>query len=66
MLKKFKMEHYKPVSTPMVTGCKLRKYDESKEVDQRLYRSMIGSLLYLTASIPEVMQEVGNQRKPMF
>ena len=33
MLNKFGMEDYKPVSTPMVTGCKLRKDDESKEVD---------------------------------
>jgi hypothetical protein len=59
MLKKFKMEDCKPVSTPMVIGCKLRKDDESKEVDQRLYRSMIGSLLYVTTSRPDVMQAVG-------
>ena len=43
----------------MITGCKLSKDDESKEVDQRLYRSMIGSLLYVTASRPYVMQVVG-------
>ena len=55
MLKKFQMEDCKPVSTPMITGCKLSKDDESKEVDQRLYRSMIGSLLYVTASKPDVM-----------
>jgi hypothetical protein len=59
MLKKFGMEDCKPVSTPMVTSCKLRKDDESKEADQRLYRSMIGSLLYVTASRPNVMQAVG-------
>ena len=35
MLKKFIIEDCKPVSTPMVTGCKLSKDDESKEVDQR-------------------------------
>ena len=35
MLKKFRMEDCKPVSTLMVTGCKLSKDDESKEVDQR-------------------------------
>jgi hypothetical protein len=40
-------------------GCKLRKYDESKEANQRLYRSMIGILLYVTTSRPDVMQEVG-------
>jgi hypothetical protein len=59
MLKKFGMEDCKPVSTPMVIGCKLRKDDESKEEDQRLYRSMIGILLYVTTSRPDVMQAVG-------
>jgi hypothetical protein len=59
MLKKFRMEDCKPISTPMVIGCKLRKYDESKEVDQRLYRSMIGNLLYVTTSRLDVMQAVG-------
>jgi hypothetical protein len=37
MLKKFKMEDCKTVSTPMVIGLNLRKDDESKEVDQRIY-----------------------------
>ena len=59
MLKKFQMDNCKPVSTPMITGCKLSKDDESKEVDQRLYRSMIGSLLYLTTSRPDLMQAIG-------
>ena len=59
MLKKFKMEDCKPVLTPMVTGCKLSIDDSSKDVDQRLYRSMISSLIYVTASRPDVMQEVG-------
>ena len=59
MLKKFGMEDCKPISTPMITGCKLRKDDESKEVDQRLYRSMIGSLLYVIASRSDVLQVVG-------
>ena len=59
MLKKFKMEDSKPVSTPMVTGCKLSKDDESLEGDHTMYRSMIGSLLYVTATRPDVMQCVG-------
>ena len=54
MLKKFKMEESKPVSTPMVTGCKLSKDDESLEVDHTMYRSMIGSLLYVTTTRPDV------------
>jgi hypothetical protein len=59
MLKKIRMEDCKLVSTPMVIGCKLRKDDESKEAYQRLYSSMIGSLLYVTTSRPDVMKEVG-------
>jgi hypothetical protein len=59
MLKKFGMEDCKPISTPMQTSCKLSKDDESKDADQRLYRSMIGILLYVTVSRPDVMQVVG-------
>jgi len=43
----------------MVTGFKLSIDDSSKDVDQRLYRSMIGSLLYVTASRPDIMQAIG-------
>jgi hypothetical protein len=59
MLNKFGMVYWKPVSIPMQTSCKLSKYDISKDVDQRLYRSMIGSLLYVTTSIPYAMQTIG-------
>jgi hypothetical protein len=59
MLKRFGMEDCKPITTPMQTSCKLRKDDDSKSTDQRQYRSMIGSLLYVTTSRPDVMQEVG-------
>ena len=59
MLKRFGMEDCKPISTPMTIGCKLSKDDYSKEVDQKLYRSMIGSLLYVTASRLDVMHAVG-------
>jgi hypothetical protein len=53
------MEDCKPVITPMQTSCKLSKDDDSKSTDQRQYRSMIGSLLYVTTSRPDVMQAVG-------
>ena len=59
MLKKFEMEDCKSVITPMVTGCKLSKEDEYKETDQSLYMSMIGKLLYVAASRPDIMQAVG-------
>ena len=55
MLKKFKTEESKPVSTPMVTGCKLRKDDEYLEVDHTMYRSIIGSLLYVKTTRPDVV-----------
>jgi hypothetical protein len=53
------MEDSSHVSTPMVVGCKLSKDDISPNVDQRSYRSMIGSLLYITASRPNIMQAIG-------
>jgi hypothetical protein len=53
------MEHSTPVSAPMVVGCKLSKYDISHDVDQRTYRSMIGNILYITTSRPDIMQVVG-------
>jgi hypothetical protein len=59
MLKKFQMEDSSPVSTPMMVGCKLSKDDMSPDVDQRTYRSMIGSLLYITTSRPDIMQAAG-------
>jgi hypothetical protein len=59
MLKKFQMEDSSPVSTPMVVGCKLSKDDISLDVDQRTYHSMIGSLLYITISRPDIMLAVG-------
>jgi hypothetical protein len=59
MLKKFHMEDSSTVSTPMVVGCKMSKDDISPDVDQRTYRSMIGSLLYITTSCPDIMQVVG-------
>eukprot|EP00253_Pinus_taeda_P012207 PITA_12207 len=48
ILKKYGMEDSKPICTPMVTGCNLSANDESAAVHQPTYRSMIGSLLYLT------------------
>jgi hypothetical protein len=52
------MEDCKPVITPMQTSCKLSKDDDSKSTDQRQYRSMIGNLLYVTTSRPDVMLDV--------
>jgi hypothetical protein len=43
----------------MVTGCNLSSNDESTTVHQPTYRSMIGSLLYLTGTQPDIMHVVG-------
>jgi hypothetical protein len=59
MLKKFQMEDSSPVSTPMVVGCKLSINNIPPDVDQRTYQSMIGSLMYITASHLDIMQVVG-------
>jgi hypothetical protein len=53
------MEDCKLVITPMQTSCKFSKDDDSKSTDERQYRSMIGSLLYVTTSRPDVMKVVG-------
>jgi hypothetical protein len=59
MLNKFQMDDSSSISTPMVVGGKLSKDDISPDVDQRTYRSMIGSLLYITTSHPDIMQVIG-------
>ena len=58
MLKKFEMDDCKPVGTPIPTSCKLSKEENSPCIDQKLYRSMIGSLLYLTATRPDILYAV--------
>ena len=59
MLKRFKLNDVKPASTPMPTKCQLDIDPNGKAVDQKVYRSMIGSLLYLCASRPYIMLSVG-------
>jgi hypothetical protein len=46
MLKKFDMDNAKPIKTPMPTNGHLELNEEEKSMDQKVYRSMIGSLLY--------------------
>ena len=58
MLKKFGMDKSKAISIPMETNGNLDSDASGNMVDQKLYRSMIGSLLYVTASRPDVMFSV--------
>ncbi|KAJ9542659.1 hypothetical protein OSB04_029165 [Centaurea solstitialis] len=55
MLKKFNMTDCSPIKTPMPTGNLLGPELAGKSVDQKIYRSMIGSLLYLTATRLDIM-----------
>ncbi|GKD82725.1 hypothetical protein Tco_1349564 [Tanacetum coccineum] len=55
ILKKFDFVTMKTASTPIKTHKALLKDEEAKDVDVHLYRSMIRSLMYLTASRPDIM-----------
>jgi hypothetical protein len=57
MLKKFDMAKAKPIKTTMPTNGHL-DLNEGKAMDIKVYRSMIGSLLYLCASRPDIMLSV--------
>jgi len=58
LLKKFKLEDCKVMNTPMHPTCTLSIEDTRSMVDHKLYRGMIGSLLYLTASRPKILFSV--------
>ena len=58
LLKRFKMDDCKPIKTPMASNGHLDLDEGGNPIDQTLYRSMIGSLLYLTASRPDIMFSV--------
>ncbi|GJZ58631.1 putative ribonuclease H-like domain-containing protein [Tanacetum coccineum] len=55
ILKKFDFATVNTISTPMEPNKALVKDEEADNVDVHLYRSMIGSLMYLTASRPDIM-----------
>jgi hypothetical protein len=58
ILKKFGMKNAKPIKTPMGTNGHLDLDTGGKSVDQKVYQSMIGSLLYLCASRPDIMLSI--------
>jgi hypothetical protein len=59
LMKKFNMVKLKPVSTLMSSAVSLGPNEDGKAVDQREYKSMIGSLLYLTATRSDIQFAVG-------
>ncbi|KAL8128004.1 hypothetical protein AgCh_014797 [Apium graveolens] len=58
ILQKFRMENANPVSTPCITGLKLSKEGEGKLVNSAMFRSLVGNLMYLTSTRPDIMYAV--------
>ncbi|CAM8956709.1 unnamed protein product [Rhodiola kirilowii] len=58
MLAKFGMKESSAMATPISPSDSLGRDESSPKVDQTLYKGIIGSLLYLTASRPDIMYSV--------
>jgi hypothetical protein len=58
LLKRFDTDNSKSIKTPMTTNAHLDLDEGGNSVDLKLYRSMIGSLLYLTAFSRDIMFSV--------
>ncbi|KAK5841463.1 hypothetical protein PVK06_003784 [Gossypium arboreum] len=58
VLSKFSMSKCKPVSTPVALGEKLSSINEHDRIDEKEYRSLVGCLLYLTATRPDILYAV--------
>ena len=54
ILKRFRMEDCKPMCTPMITNWKQLHASEGKLVDPTIYRQLIGSLMYLVNTRPDL------------
>ena len=55
VLQRFGMANSNATKTPMVPGFKLTKDEDGTKVDSTQYKQMIGSLMYLTVSRPDLM-----------
>eukprot|EP00253_Pinus_taeda_P007977 PITA_07977 len=58
VLERFNMQDIKAAITPTVMGLKLSKEDSNKDFDPSLYKSIVCSLMYLTATMPDIMHDV--------
>eukprot|EP00253_Pinus_taeda_P003789 PITA_03789 len=58
VLERFNMQESKAAITPTVMGLKLSKEDNNKDFDPSLYKSIVGNVMYLTATRPDIMHVV--------
>lgn len=58
VLERFGMKHCNSAYNPIVPGCKLSKDGSGAVVDATMYKQMVGSLMYLTATRPDLMYSV--------
>ena len=58
VLKKFKMDDSNPVDTTMECRIKLSKHEEGNKLDPTLYKSLVGSLCYLTCTRPDILMQL--------
>ena len=58
ILQRFRMDKCKPAETPIALGTKLTKNSDEPAVNNTLYKQLVGSLMYLTATRPDLMYAV--------
>ena len=54
LLKKFNMAECKAEKSPFLSGIKMHEFDNSPLVDITFYRKLVGNLLYVTHTIPDL------------
>ena len=65
ILNRFQMKNHNSASTPVEVNLKLIKEFEGKRVDSTLYKQIVGKLVYLTATRPDIMHVVSFNSKYM-
>jgi hypothetical protein len=58
VLERFKMDDCNPVQVPIISGTKLARDGEGEKIDSTYYKQMIGSLMYMTATRPDLTYDV--------